>query len=242
MSIPIIEEQAGFGSDLARALGGGASRGLTEAIENYQQRKSSERQLSGLMPLLKEAGIELGEEDQRAFLQSGMTPEKILPFAASLAKQKQERMAEESQMQQVEKSKAQGQHVFDVATKMLKKNLPGIGISPTTKVGLNRAGVQNRALFNTLRSKFEATLLPMVNKGTLAKERFNYIMSLIPKAEESQRSIAGKLFALGEELGYDTSELSQIPWAKEAIEKIGIDEDTATGQTEKRVSLKEIFG
>lgn len=241
MSIPILDEQPSFGSELGRALGSGASRGLSEAIEGYQQRKASEKQLSGLLPLLKEAGIDFGTEDQEAFLKSGISPDKLLPFAASMAKQKQERLEGEAQQQVAEKSKAQGQRVFDIATKMLKQNLPGIGISPTTKTGLNRQGVQNRALFNTLRSKFEATLLPMVNKGTLAKERFNYIMSLIPKADESQRSIAGKLFALGEELGYDTSELSQIPWAKKTIEKIGIEEEP-DGEVKERASLKEIFG
>lgn len=212
-------EQTGL-DVILQGLGQGAGAGLQQSLADFHKKQTSRKQLGGVLPLLKDAGLELSPEDEKMFLESGLEPEKLIPLAGVLGKQKADRQKMEASEKEVQKNKDLGQEAFNVASKMLKQNLSGIGIDPLTKVGVSRKGVQNRALFNTLRSKFESVLLPMVNKGTLAKQRFDYIMSLIPKADESQRAIGGKLYALGHELGFDTSVLEEIPWLKKGVEEI----------------------
>lgn len=130
-----------------------------------------------------------------------------------------------------EKKERQGniQKTFNVASSLLAKNTPGVGISPGAATGLSRKAVEGRSTFNTLKGKFESILLPMVNKGTLAKERFNFILSQIPDASDSQRAIAGKLRGLAETLSeegfpIDTKILNSIPWISEDLKNVGQEE------------------
>lgn len=235
MSIPIIEGQPSTGTEILRGLGQGMESslpilqsGIQSKLADFNKTKRAE----SLTQKLESAGYE-----PRIAALGGLAISEGQPqlFTAALQEEQKQKAA-------------QGQKVFDTASKMLKQNLPGIGISPGTALGTNREGVQNRAMFNTLRAKFEATLLPMVNKGNLAKPRFDYIMSLIPEGNESQRSIAGKLYALGHELGYNTDILESIPWVKETLSSIEREQfpseftKSSFKKEKNRPSLEEIFG
>lgn len=72
---------------------------------------------------------------------------------------------------------------------------------------LKRGSAQVRedvAEFNTLRASVEAALLPLVNKGTLAKSRFDYIMSNIPTANDTIATQRGKMKAISQEFGLES--------------------------------------
>lgn len=116
------------------------------------------------------------------------------------------------------------QEVFNEMAQMLSNDESGIGVSPLTAIGVNRKGVENRNKFNSMRSRMESILVPMVNKGNLSNTRFNFIMEQIPKASDSQRAIAGKLQGLSKALGdtgikIDTSALADVPFESESIDK-----------------------
>jgi len=250
-TLQILNKAPDFGEQLGQSLGsllgtiGGGTLG--NKLETHYQNQKINKTVPGISKLISEmTGQDIDEESVSAALRQGITPNELLQNAQKMAIINQKQKTQEQKILESEnlesKSLESSQRVFDIASKMLKKNVPGIGISPLTKVGASRKGVQNRATFDTLRSKFEAALLPMVNKGTLAKERFNFLLSLVPKASESQRSIAGKLFALGKELGLDTSELLEIPWVKKAIQEFDSGEISESENIQKQRSLKDILG
>lgn len=245
--IQLLPQNPSFGSQLGQNIGQGASHGISKALGEFQKNKESEKALSGLERLLKGTGVELSDQDKDVFIKSGLKPEVAAHLVGQFAKSRQQeqiaQQKQQSELMEKEKSQQQGQKIFDTAAKMLKQGVAGIGISPGTAIGVNREGVQNRAVFDTLRSKFESQLLPLVNKGALAKQRFDYIMSLIPKSSESQRAIAGKLYALGHELGFDTGVIEEIPWFKKELDKSSGEQNIQSNkQIKEKPSLKEIFG
>jgi hypothetical protein len=134
------------------------------------------------------------------------------------------------------------QSAVDTIGTMLKNEAPGIGYSPDAALGLDRQAIQNREYFNGLRSTFEMALLPRVNKGTLAKPRFDYIMGLIAKGDESHRAIAGKTQALADALSQEgikinTDILSSIPGFQNPKESKGV-EASISGKKESRPPLE----
>lgn len=225
--MPQIQELMGnpsFGSQIGRALGSGLGagigQGISQSIEGFQRQKQGRAALEGIKPLLKQAEFDISPEDEEAFVKSGLDPSILTNFATNLYSQKQKKKKEEQDQAEQAKKQEGLQTTFNELSQMVKENAPGIGISPGTKLGINRQGVQNRNRFNTLRTRIEGALIPLVNKGSLSKERFKFILDNIPKASDSQRSIVGKLQGLATALSedgvpIDTSILGEIDFNKD---------------------------
>lgn len=135
-----------------------------------------------------------------------------------------------------QESENPAQGVFNEMSRMVAQNLPGIGISLTGGIGPEAS--ENRAMFNSMRSRLEGALLPLVNKGALSKERFNFILDQIPKASDRQRTIVGKLRGLSQALGesgmpIDTDILDTISWStghkKKVPSKLAKEEESPIG-------------
>jgi hypothetical protein len=88
--------------------------------------------------------------------------------------------------------------VFKRQDELLKSG--NVGMRKTISAQFSEQGRQDRAEFDTLSASIEAALMPLVSKGTLAKDRFKYIMSLLPKATDTIGGIKGKIKALKREL------------------------------------------
>lgn len=234
--LQVLEGVPGFGERLGQALGGGIGEGISQRLQQYHQQKQNQTALQGLRPFLKEAGIE-SDQDFNQIIQSGLPAQMVANLALESAHRKRqeafqrEKLEQQYKMHQEKlssKQKNEGENIqgiFDTMSKMVASDVPGIGISPLTSIGASREGVQNRAMFKSMRSGIEAALVPRVNRGALARDRFQFILSLIPDPSESQRAIAGKLAGLSEALSeegipLDTSVLKTIPWFKETLEKI----------------------
>jgi len=54
-----------------------------------------------------------------------------------------------------------------------------------------------------LSSSLEAALLPLVNKGVLSRERFKYLVGLLPKSTNTVATNKGKMKALRREFGME---------------------------------------
>jgi|SRR5665213_2871004 len=196
--VQIIPANPSFGTLLAQHLGQAGvdiGQGFLQGQQNKQKR-------SGISTLLQQYGIT--PEQAQQISGSGIEAKDVLAHGDKLNPQNPQQAAQQST-----------QTVFNEMSALLAGNAPGIGVSPLTKVGLNRKGVENRAYFDTMRARFEATLLPLVNKGALSKARFDYILSNIPKASDSQRAIYGKLKALSKDLNLDPSALEAVPFKEE---------------------------
>lgn len=205
--------QPSFSSQLGSMLGTGIGQGIASGLNDMLKQKENKRALGGLSPFFKQIGLDDNEID--TIVNSGLDPQLAITATVNFAKQKAKTAQETS-------GNVQG--IFNTMSEMLAKDLPGIGISPKTRIGLDPEGSQNRAEFDSLRGGIESALIPLVNKGALSKNRFDYILSLIPNASDRQRAILGKLKGLSKVLAQegiplDTSILESIPWAKSGSTK-----------------------
>jgi len=81
------------------------------------------------------------------------------------------------------------------------------GWSPT---GATPEGRQQRAELDTLSEVFISNLIPLLNpRGTISKERFNYIKSLAPTSWDTDAKLKGKLKALSDIFGLEGSTSSR---------------------------------
>lgn len=104
------------------------------------------------------------------------------------------------------KSKEAVQKAFDRTQEILDAGYTGY-----TPFGLTPEGRKQRSELDTLSEVFISKLIPLLNpKGTISKERFNYIKSLAPNSWDTDATIKGKLEALKEifELEGSSSEKS----------------------------------
>lgn len=245
MTFSVGQAQPSGQDVINQALGQGAAKGLQDSLAEFQQQKKSRTALAGLKPLFNQAGVQFSPEEEEAFISSGLDPSIAAAVAANIYKQKHAQAQQEKL--EVEKSKKQEglQNTFNEIGDMVANNLPGIGISPGTALGINRQGVQNRNKFNSMRVRIEGALLPLVNKGALSKERFKFMLDNIPKASDSQRAIVGKLqglaTALSEEgVPIDTSVLEKIAFNEEEKVEEKLEEKIAINpKTGKKLILKD---
>lgn len=235
-----LEQLSPYINQFAQSLGQGYQQGSAlknlQALLNGEQSvapghavEGGEGAIQGHSPMNTVAAFQLAEkalgpESAKVLINDMLQSQKLAEKEASVIR-KEERQAYAKQQQEFKEKQshqANIQKTFNVASSLLAKNTPGVGVSPGAATGLSRKAVEGRNAFNTLRGKFESILLPMVNKGTLAKDRFNFILSQIPEASDSQRAIAGKLRGLSETLSeegfsIDTKILDSIPWASKEL-------------------------
>jgi hypothetical protein len=203
---PLPAKQGGFAQGLGKGLSQGIPQGMQSLAQGLQAHRQNIQENEAIKRLTGQDVSGLSPEMKQAFLQR---------ITADQAKQQQ-------QMQEKKETQSGIQTVINDMGSMIKRNLSGIGVSPLTAAGLSPEGAEHRAAFDSMRFKLESTLLPLVNKGSLAKPRFDFILSLIPKGNERQRVQVGKLRGLAKELGQeglpiDTSVLDEIPWASEHL-------------------------
>ncbi len=226
---PYLQKAA---SDIGQGL---EQRSAMKALEKYYQQKtgqsfngedqpatqSNEPSVGEALAVSRLAEKALGKDRSKEILSHELSQIREVEN-----EKRKEAAAKKKQFHEKKEHQGNIQKTFNVASSLLAKNTPGVGISPGAATGLSRKAVEGRNTFNTLKGKFESILLPMVNKGTLAKERFNFILSQIPDAGDSQRAIAGKLRGLAETLSeegfpIDTKVLDSIPWVSEELKGLG---------------------
>ena len=243
---PYINQAVGqVGKSLAQRS---ALRNLQEyhkARQSQGSYNSAQTQIEDLDPIEFAQEVKMAQKagiDPVVYSNTILSNQKAHQKESSEIRKEERKVLAEQKKATEEKREHQGniQKTFNVASSLLAKNTPGVGISPGAATGISRKAVEGRNTFNTLRGKFESILLPMVNKGTLAKERFNFILSQIPDAADSQRAIAGKLRGLAETLSeegfpIDTKVLDSIPWASKELKELGQEE------TSERPPLESFF-
>jgi len=189
--------------------------------EGAQQNEPGAPSIGEIIGVSKLAEKALGKERSKELLSHELSQLREVE-----SEKRKEAAVKKKEIHEKKEHQANVQKTFNFASSLLAKNTPGVGISPGAATGISRKAVEGRNTFNTLKGKFESILLPMVNKGTLAKERFNFILSQIPDASDSQRAIAGKLRGLAETLSedgfpIDTKILDSIPFLSEELKNTG---------------------
>lgn len=205
----VLQKSPGFGEDIGAALGvglgGGLSRGISDALNQFNKSQENKRQLAGLAPLFKDLGFE--EESVKQMLGSGLDPQLLANVGVALGQQKTARAKGEAKMKASEQDQRVGQESFDRMAELLKEGKLGLG-SKTLGKAFGGKRAEDVGEFESLSGALEAMLVDRVSRGTLSNSRFKYITeTLLPKPNDRDRTIKGKMKALARELDLDPSVL-----------------------------------
>lgn len=195
MGIPIINMQPkpSFGE----AAGMGISQGLAQLLGQHREQKKNRQALSGLAPLFEELGI--APEKIDLITRSGLSPD-IAVKALETTRKARGEMAEEGKLKQI------GQEAFDTMSNILKKG----NLGRTSKVRGFFGGEtgEDVGAFQSATGALESMLVDMVSRGTLSNARFKYITeTLLPKPDDTEAAIRGKMKALAPMLGLSAESL-----------------------------------
>lgn len=169
------------------------------------QRVAPERQQAAAQLLQNKKaqlqGLQKQQQQQQSYQSLGLNPA-LAGIDASIAKE-----FIKNQQNQTSKNKEKAQllgDTFSRAEEILKGGNTGI----FTGGKLTPQGRKDRAELDTLSEVFISQLIPLLNpKGTISKERFNYIKSLAPNSSDTDATIEGKLAALRKIFAGDLSSI-----------------------------------
>jgi len=201
--LQVLEQSPGFSQQLGQALGSGVGQGLSQGIsgrlQEHLQARKNRSALEGLSPMFKELGFDEGQ--LKTLVNSGISPEiMISAMKANASIQKAKAGAEDQ--------KKIAQDAFNRQSELLKKGNIGLG-SKYKAVLLGGEAAEDVGEFESLGGSMESMLKDKVSKGVLSQARFKYIIeTLLPKANDRDRTIRGKLKALAQQLDLDPSALT----------------------------------
>lgn len=225
-------EQSGLDLIL-QGLGTGVGTGLQQSLADFHQKQQSKKELKGILPLLKDAGVELSPEDEKYFIESGLPVDKLIPFAGAVGRQKEAREIKEKASREKElklqEDKKRLASTFSRLVDLTKS--PNIGIRTNPKQFLGSKAVEEQSEFTSLKAELVGSLRELVNRGALTNQKFNYIVNtLLPQHNDRQASIRGKLKGIAKILGVEPEEIG-----------IDISSIPEKNETKKKISLEEIF-
>lgn len=160
---------------------------LQQLAQGYGQvQQGNQQEFTDPQDLLRQ---QLGEANAPAQYQQ---PQAKPTFAQNLGRgaSKGSKVAAEAVKQQ--QSKKHVQKAYNRVKDILDTGYTGYSLK-----GWTPEGRKQRSELDTLSEVFISSLIPLLNpKGTMSKERFNYIKDLVPNSWDTDATIKGKLSAL----------------------------------------------
>lgn len=162
-------------------------------LENLQKSEKEEKEAALTHRAFKEAGFKMPEKHIPG------TPASVYTSLASKQKEMEKEVNKdalrEGMLRTLDLVKERG------------SAYPYAGVIPKAFSAKQR---EIRSEIDSLKGLFESALMPLVNKGTLAKERFKFILSLLPQSDDTEATIRGKLKGLRRTLKAEVPELEDI--------------------------------
>ena len=185
-------------------FGQGFSDRFKKNQEMQQQQDIRTRETDELKRIFSELGPEAGPEDviKSMFSSRGISPERAKTVGELIITSREKASKAREEKGLVSAARRSGlQDSFNRMSSILKGGSTGLvpGVFPKAR--------EDRSEFDGLAANFEAALMPLVSKGALAKPRFDYLMSLLPKSNNTDATNRGLMKALAREFGLDISKL-----------------------------------
>lgn len=226
----ILPKVPSFGEKLGQSIGAGLSNaaqlGIEKAKESRRQKMLEQiEELGGqrkTSPSIFSTDLEQGQPSI-----SGRPPfEEEDPFAKAKAyarigeheltrvatEEGKQRSKELSKQREKSETRERSQQAFDRMGELLNSGDLGIGSKIKSMVPTEKGARTAETIgeFESLSGALESMLVEMVNKGTLSNTRFRYITeTLLPKPNDREATIRGKLKGLSKELGLNPKSLER---------------------------------
>lgn len=212
--IQVLPGAPGFGSQLGQSIGGGLSQGIGASLQQMLEQKAQHRKTQELLSAL---GIQTPSSTP------GQTPSAAIEQASSPAQNKMQPLSQEqvlaasimnpqlapalssiykNQQKEIKESESKeiAQDSLNRMSEILKGGKLGLGSKLKSKA-FGGETAEQVGEFESLSGALEALLVDKVSRGTLSNARFKYITdTLLPKANDREATIKGKLKALSKEL------------------------------------------
>lgn len=205
-----------FGSQLGQALGGGLTQGINSALSQMLEQKSQQRKTQDLLNALGISSTNTPSEtiteslefspktpkpnlknlSQEEILAASIMNPQLAPVLGNIYKNQQKENKENE-------SKEVAQESLNRMSELLSEGKLGFGSKLKSKAfgGKTAEAVGE---FESLSGALESLLVDKVSRGTLSNARFKYITeTLLPKPNDREATIKGKLKALSKELKLD---------------------------------------
>jgi len=217
---------------LREAQSSGSPEVMNNAMNQILMTASPENRQGALQVLQARQNQMQREAQKQAYQSQGLSPE-LANLDPSVQKQF---VAQQAAKNATEKksgySDPETQKRVDTSIKRQMEILkggrtgtPGLG---WLKRGLSSRTREDRSEFDTLSGAIESALLPEVSKGPLAKQRFNYLMSLLPKSSDTNATLRGKFKALARDFNLPEPNFDDIQEiSPEKREESRVDKDFA---------------
>lgn len=215
--IQVLPGAPGFGSQLGSALGGGLSQGISAGLNQMLEQRAQQQKTQALLQSL---GIQMPSSTSGQMPSSSISQASV-PAKSPLNQLSQEQVLAASIMnpalapalssiyknQQKEKQETESKQIaqdsLNRMSDLLKEGNLGLGSKAKGKV-LGGETAEQIGEFESLSGALEALLVDKVSRGTLSNARFRYITeTLLPKPNDREATIRGKLKALSKELKLD---------------------------------------
>ena len=211
-------------ADLERHFSNAAERVNTQLKENRQKQQNIEQSgyLGQFLKGLAEKGEDASYADIMGMLHGNqnISPENKQNLGKQLGEHYSKKEIENSKRKGISgkslspESRERINHAFNRTNELLKSGKTGF-----TYKGLGEKGREDRAELNNLSEIWISELIPLLNpKGTISKDRFNYIKGLAPNSTDTDATIKGKLKALKDIFKeHGIGEGGQIPGSPEGF-------------------------
>ena len=215
----VLPPNPGFGTQLGQNLGQGISQGIGATLTQFlEQKKLDQRNQSlmqslglspnqgrGINPEVATAGKEMQggkipQLSQEQVLAASIQNPALAPALGAIYKN-QQKEARESQ------EKETGQQSLNRMAEILSEGQIGLGSKLKGKV-FGKKTAEDVGEFESLTGALESLLVDKVSRGTLSNSRFKYITeTLLPKPNDREATIRGKIKALARELDLELPDL-----------------------------------
>jgi len=207
------------------------------AIQQILSKVSQSRQPNVMQLLQNQGQARQQQQSNQAFSNiTGYSPEQIQGLSP-----KEREIVLSNQL------KAQAKPAFTVNKPMLntafnraEQILKG-GYTGKTIKSFGKTGRQERAELNNLSEIFISNLIPLINpRGTMSKERFNYIKNLTPQGHDTDETIRGKLDSLRTIFEMNPDQLSSLENMPDNQFKMAIKSGIVSQQSQQNISDDQI--
>lgn len=204
--LQILNRDPSFGERLGQGLGQGIGEGISGRVNQYLQQKQNKSALEGLRPFMEQ--LEFTPEQMDQFVNSAVPANIAAPLLGQIGQQFAAQKAQQQKIKAVEDKAAEKKKVAQDALNRMAEITPDLGFGSKVKAKtFGGETAEKFGEFESLTGALEAELVDRVSRGTLSNSRFKYITeTLIPKPNDREAIIRGKLKALSQELDLDLPE------------------------------------
>lgn len=193
----VIPEAPGFGTQLARGIGQGFSKGIGSASDFADKMALQKQKNSSTDAFL--AKMTGGDNNESIEGFKPLPPQQEAALALTNPSAFKAYEVLKGNYEKKEETATKLKDTGNILNSLTKTLLEG-NLGYTPKKYITAKGRRDKQYFDSLKLDLESIGKEMVSKGVLARDRFNFLLGTLPSSDKSDAANAGAIEAWAEEL------------------------------------------